>query len=57
MTLEHNGDKESVCKIVVSQMGYAKLRPKLEEIILHFVSGNDVLVSLHTQSRTLRHVT
>ena len=35
---------------VESQMGYSALRPKQEEVILDFVRGSDVFVSLHTGS-------
>ena len=41
---------------VANQIVYAELRPKLEEVILHFVSGNDVIVSVPTESeKCLRH--
>ena len=33
---------------VASLMGYAELRPNVEEVILHFFRGNYVLVSLPT---------
>ena len=35
---------------VESQMGYSALRPKQEEVILDFVRGSDVFVSLPTGS-------
>ena len=35
---------------VASQMGYSALRPKQEEMILDFVRGSDVFVSLPTGS-------
>ena len=35
---------------VASQMGYSSLRPKQEEVILDFVRGSDVFVSLPTGS-------
>ena len=30
---------------VASQKGYVEVRPKQEEVILHFVSGNDILMN------------
>ena len=36
---------------VASSMGYSELRPKQEQVIRHFVRGNDVFVSLPTGSR------
>ena len=35
---------------VASSMGYSEFRPKQEQVIRHFVRGNDVFVSLPTGS-------
>ena len=49
-------EMERVFAKVAIQMGYAELRPKLEEVILHFVSGNDIIVSVPTESgKSLHH--
>ena len=43
-------ETKRVLSKVASQMGYSALRPKQEEVILDFVRGSDVFVSLPTGS-------
>ena len=45
----NEGDEASLC-LVACQIG-RQPRPKQEEAILHFISGNDIFISLPTGSR------
>ena len=44
-------ETKRVLSKVASQMGYSSLRPKQEEVILDFVRGSDVFVSLPHRKR------
>jgi len=47
--MDEKCEKEVFAK-AASSMGYHELRPNQEQVIKHFVRGNDVFVSLPTGS-------